>query len=461
MKTTLVGFLLLASAVYAQQRPAPQGVSIPDALRVGSLSAPRGSTVDVPLYLSDAPYTPLGEDQPEGQHIQGIAFKAVGNFDSIDFIRGGVLSGTPLYERVIPGTGAVGYIALFGNSLAFTQSGDPGDLIGHLRVTIPESAAVGSTIALQIEPATVTVSNETGTIGETAGAFFAVVDGTVTVEKAATTTTLISSKNPSTASESVTFTATVTSDVGDVNGNIYFYDGAQFLGGGPSTAGQRSHTALSLNPGAHDIKAQYLGDAEFAESESTLIQNVQFGPPHSFEASATSTTSVFMAWPEVAGADHYDVYWRSDGQPFAKLQSVNTGTASHLELTPGKTYLYYVVAVDSTGLQSGPSVIDPASTIFFTDWDLDGLVVKSLHVMELRQAIHAFRSAVGGMGAVTYGDASTGAVIRASHVQELRDALAAARASGNIPSLSFTDSPLISGASIKAEHIEELQRGIR
>ena len=216
-----------------------------------------------------------------------------------------------------------------------------------------------------------------------------------------------------------------------------------------------------MTAGAHEIKAHYLGNTEFAESHKTLTQNVQFGPPHSFEASATSTTDVFMAWPEVAGADHYDVYWRTDGLAFTKLKSVPTGVADHTGLTPGKTYLYYVVAVDSTGLASGPSVIDPATTIFFNDWQLAGVVVKSQHIIELRQAIQAFRSAVGGMGAVTYGDASTGAVIRASHVQELRDALAAARSSGGMPALSFTNSPLTSGTRIKAAHIEELQRGVR
>jgi hypothetical protein len=462
MKTSLVvgSLLFLASSVYAQREAVPEGFFTGDTLRIGSVAAPRGSTVDVPVYLNDAPGTPLGEENAADQQIQGIAFKASGSFDSIDFIRGGVLSGTPLFERVIPSAGAVGYIALFGNpSLNFTQSAD--DLIGYLRVTIPETATVGSTIALQIDPSTATVSNQTGTTGEWNSNYLQIIDTTLTVEKAATTTTLTSSKNPSGSSESVTFTATVTSDVGPVDGNIYFYDGATFLGGGPTTAGQRSHTVLSLNPGAHEIKAQYLGNADFAESYSDiLVQNVQFGPPHYFGAGATSSTTVFVAWSDVAGADHYDIYQKSAGVPWTKLKSVTTTVDEHA-VAAEKIYLYRVVAVDSTGLETAPSMVDPASTKTITDFVEAGKVIKSLHIDELRQAVTEIRTAVGGMGSVTYGDASAGQLVRASHIQELRDALAAARSSGGMAPLVITDDPLTTGTTIKAQHLDELWGGMR
>ena len=101
-----------------------------------------------------------------------------------------------------------------------------------------------------------------------------------TVAQASTTTTLISSLNPSRVGQSVTFTATVTSPFGAPailpTGTVTFFDGstaigAQVLNGG----GVATLTTSSLTLGNHNIVALYNGDDDFSTSTSTmLVQNV-------------------------------------------------------------------------------------------------------------------------------------------------------------------------------------------
>jgi hypothetical protein len=90
----------------------------------------------------------------------------------------------------------------------------------------------------------------------------------------ATSTSLISSANPSTAGQSVTFTATVTPNT--ATGSITFFDGATMLGSGMVDAsGVATYTTTSLSVGAHAIGATYNGDATYASSAApTLTQTV-------------------------------------------------------------------------------------------------------------------------------------------------------------------------------------------
>lgn len=93
-----------------------------------------------------------------------------------------------------------------------------------------------------------------------------------------TTTTLISSLNPSTFNQSVTFTATVTAaDGGTPTGTVTFTaDGSNVLGTVALSSGQAALSTSSLKAGTHSIVASYGGDSNYQPSASTaLIQNVQ------------------------------------------------------------------------------------------------------------------------------------------------------------------------------------------
>jgi hypothetical protein len=91
---------------------------------------------------------------------------------------------------------------------------------------------------------------------------------------AATTTTLVSSVNPSALNQSVTFTATVSSGLGTPTGTVTFTDGASPLGTSTLVNGQASFSTASLALGSHSITAAYGGDANFQTSTSSMLTQV-------------------------------------------------------------------------------------------------------------------------------------------------------------------------------------------
>jgi hypothetical protein len=98
--------------------------------------------------------------------------------------------------------------------------------------------------------------------------------------KTATSTTLVSSLNPSLAGQAVTFTATVSSVAGPPpNGEIVtFTNGSAFLGTAPLNGGAASLTTSSLPVGSLTITATYNGDPNFTGSASPgLRQTVDSG----------------------------------------------------------------------------------------------------------------------------------------------------------------------------------------
>jgi CSLREA domain-containing protein len=104
------------------------------------------------------------------------------------------------------------------------------------------------------------------------------------VNKSNTSTALVSSKNPASPADTVTFTATVTSSgVTFTNtGTVAFYDGAILVGNiitgcGTKTlngSGQATCAVSGLTEGTHNITAVYSGDATFNTSNSNVVAQV-------------------------------------------------------------------------------------------------------------------------------------------------------------------------------------------
>jgi hypothetical protein len=107
----------------------------------------------------------------------------------------------------------------------------------------------------------------------------------------ATTTTLVSSSNPATVGQSVTFTATVTSlgpGAGTPDGTVAFLDGVTRLGSVAVDANGQAAFTTNLAAGSHNVEAIYLGSLTFGESSTpTLLQLVQ----QPKQASSTTLTS--------------------------------------------------------------------------------------------------------------------------------------------------------------------------
>jgi hypothetical protein len=98
-----------------------------------------------------------------------------------------------------------------------------------------------------------------------------------TIEAASTSTTLVSSSNPSTHGSSVTFTATVKAGSGPTpTGSVTFKDGSTTLGTGTLNAsGVATFKTSALAVGTHSITAAYGGSTDDATSTSaTLSQKV-------------------------------------------------------------------------------------------------------------------------------------------------------------------------------------------
>lgn len=94
----------------------------------------------------------------------------------------------------------------------------------------------------------------------------------------ATSTSLISSANPSVVDQPVTYTAAV-SPVPD-GGTILFQDKGTDIDGcsavAVDTAGEASCSAIHVDPGSEAITASYSGDGDFAPSYAALSQEVQY-----------------------------------------------------------------------------------------------------------------------------------------------------------------------------------------
>ena len=95
-----------------------------------------------------------------------------------------------------------------------------------------------------------------------------------TVEKAATTTKVSSSNNPSNPGQSVTFTATVTSEFATPVGQVTFKQGTTTIGTATLQAGVAKVTTSTLAAGADQITATYAGNTDFLGSSGSITQNV-------------------------------------------------------------------------------------------------------------------------------------------------------------------------------------------
>jgi sugar lactone lactonase YvrE len=105
-----------------------------------------------------------------------------------------------------------------------------------------------------------------------------------------TTVSLLSSRNPADAGQSVTFIATVASGTGTPTGIVTFMDGTQILGtatlSGSSASTSASFGTTALQPGAHSITAVYAGDADHSGSTSAVLTETILG-----QTATTLTTS--------------------------------------------------------------------------------------------------------------------------------------------------------------------------
>ncbi|HEX5234993.1 MAG TPA: Ig-like domain repeat protein [Silvibacterium sp.] len=130
---------------------------------------------------------------------------------------------------------------------------------------------------------------------------------TLTVNKADTSTSVISSLNPSTFGQSVTFTASVSvvaPAAGNPTGTVQFEDNNSLIGAPTSLSGGSANLTISnLQAGPHSISALYSGDANFNGSSVTspLPQTVSKATPIFSNLTASQTIAFGTKTISVSG----------------------------------------------------------------------------------------------------------------------------------------------------------------
>jgi len=209
----------------------------------------------------------------------------IGAFESRGFTISTV-SGTPQSTPIL---------SAFGSPLVASIGGVGGEPVtgGFITFTAPSSGA-SATLTGGTNTANVTINasgqaSTTATANGVAGSYNVTASGigatsaasfSLTNNKAATTTAVTSSLNPSDLNQNVTFTATVTS-VATPTGTVQFKDNGANIGGPqPLNAGVGQVSTSTLTTGTHAITADYSGDANFLGSTGTLAggQTVVFRP---------------------------------------------------------------------------------------------------------------------------------------------------------------------------------------
>jgi hypothetical protein len=169
----------------------------------------------------------------------------------------------------------------------------------------------GQSVKIRFRTGTDVAGNQPGveirnitTTGLTNTPFTALVADTGHCSISPTTTTIASNKNPSTAGDLVTFSATVTGGSSTATGTVTFKDGTTTLGTGTlNSSGQTSFATSKLTAGSHNMTGAYSGDINHATSTSSiLVQNVNGVPtttalvsslnPSTFGQSVTFTATV-------------------------------------------------------------------------------------------------------------------------------------------------------------------------
>lgn len=182
-------------------------------------------------------------------------------------------------------------MSVFGEPVSFTAivSGNMGRPTGNVVFTDDKENMLGS-VSLGANDAVATAVLTTSALNGGPRVVTATYSGdpnyarggkasvTHTITAAATTTTLVTSPNPSTVGQTVKLTATVTAaGATKPEGKVVFKDGANVLGSVALSAGVAS-LSTAIEGGVREVAALYEGSANHAASVSDTLSQLVTGP---------------------------------------------------------------------------------------------------------------------------------------------------------------------------------------
>jgi YD repeat-containing protein len=185
--------------------------------------------------------------------------------------------------------------------------------------------------------------------------------------------------------------------------------------------------------------------------------------PGSITATSNGSTNTvtWSASTSGAGIDYYEVQRRNGSTFTVQIPGALTFTHGPSGVIPGTTYLYRVRGVDLNEVAGPWSVYDLTTTMAFTDDPLlAGVMVKGVHVAQLRQAIDAARAEAGLSPTWGSGNGATG-MIFVGHIIEMRNRLNEARlvlGLGSIPVAQPNLNPL---GLMFVTYMNELRNGVK
>jgi hypothetical protein len=197
----------------------------------------------------------------------------------------------------------------FGQSVTFTatvsggtsptgtvQFFDGATSLGTVALAGSTAALSTSALAVGTHPITATYSGDIDDTPSTSAPLSQVVNA---AGPGVTATSLVSSLNPSTVGQAVTFTATVSGGTSPT-GNVQFREGATVLATVPLAGATAAFTTSALSAGVHVITADYTGDVDDSPSTSALVNQVVNGGSGGPQPPSGVKPIPVLPWPLLA-----------------------------------------------------------------------------------------------------------------------------------------------------------------
>lgn len=189
------------------------------------------------------------------------------------------------------------------------------------------------------------------------------------VNQAGTSTSVVSSGSPSNQGQSVTFTATVTSNTtGIPTGTVTFYaDSTTNLGSASLSNGQAKLSTSALTAGSHTITAQYNSDSNFTGSTSAGISQVVNAVVADFTISASpgsasvkrgrtaSYTVTVSASGGFSGTVQLSGSWAGPSPTFSPNSVTGSGSSTMKVSTTGVASGTYTITITGTANGGSPT----------------------------------------------------------------------------------------------------------
>ena len=352
-----------------------------------------GTTFGTPAAITAGKATINDAALSIGTHTITAVYSGDSNFGTSS----GTLSGGQTVTKASTTTAVNSSLnpSALGQTATFTATVAPGsstfDNGGTVQFTV-DGSAFGAAAAISAGKATITdsalsIGTHTITASYSGDSNFATSSATLsggqTVNKASTTTAVISSSNPSNLGQTATFTATVTPGSGafDNGGTVQFsVDGSTFGTPAAISAGKATITDSALSGGMHTITALYNGDSNFGSSSGTLSGGQTVNQASTTTAVSSSLipsvygqTVTFTATVTWNGINSVlptgTVQFAVDGSTFGAPAAISAGKATMADsvLSTGKHTITAVYSGDgnfatSSATLSGGQTVNQAST---------------------------------------------------------------------------------------------------